>query len=97
MSGRMLDAFVVRLKTMGNFTSIQDIYREKKLFPVIFAVDGNRAGMMLHMSCARRDASRDRIEVAGILTNDGHRCGSRENFQSLVGSCERWVMKNFSR
>ena len=34
--------------------------------------------MMLHMSCARRDASRDRIEVAGILTNDGCGCGSRE-------------------
>ena len=38
--------------------------------------------MMLRMSCARRDASRDRIGVAGILTNDGRGCGSRENFQS---------------
>ena len=74
---------------MGNFTSIQDIYREKKLFLVIFPVDGNHAGMMLRMSCARLDASRDRIEIAGILTNDGRGCGSRENFQSLVGSHER--------
>ena len=79
---------------MGNFTSIQEIYREKKLFPVIFTVDGNRAGMMLRMSCARRDASRDRIGVVGILTNDGRGCGSRENFQSLLGSCEYWVAKN---
>ena len=52
----------------------------EKLFPVIFADDGNRAGMMLRMSCARQDASHDRIEVAGILTNDGRGCGSRENF-----------------
>ena len=58
----------------------------EKLFPVNFAVDGNRAGLMLRMSCARRDASRDRIGVAGILTNDGRGCGSRENFQSLMGS-----------
>ena len=50
------------------------------MFPVNFAVDGNRAGMMLRMSCARRDASRDRIGVAGILMNDGRGCGSRENF-----------------
>ena len=63
------------------------------MFPVIFAVNGNRAGMMLRMSCARRDASRDRIEVAGILTNDGRGCGSRENFQSLLGSRENWVAK----
>ena len=52
--------------------------------------------MMLRMSCARRDASRDRIGVAGILTNDGRGCGSRENFQSLMGSrenggCEKLV------
>ena len=40
----------------------------------------NRAGMMLRMSCACQDASRDRIEVAGILMNDGHGCGSREKF-----------------
>ena len=53
--------------------------------------------MMLHMSCTHWDASRHRIEVAGILMNDGRRCGSRKNFQSLVGSRERWVMKNFSR
>ena len=33
--------------------------------------------MVLRMSCARRDAARDRIEVAGILTNGGRRCGSR--------------------
>ena len=64
------------------------------MFPVIFTVNGNRAGMMLHMSCARRDASRDRIGVAGILTNDGRGCGSRENFQSLLGSREYWVAKN---
>ena len=38
--------------------------------------------MMLRMSCARRDASHDQIEVAGILTNDGHGCGSRENIFS---------------
>ena len=49
------------------------------MFPVIFAVDGNRVGMMLCMSCARHDASRDRIGVAGLLTNDGRGCGSREN------------------
>ena len=53
--------------------------------------------MMLRMSCARQNASHDRIEVAGILTNDGRGCGSRENFQLLVGSRERWVAKNFSR
>ena len=52
--------------------------------------------MMLHMSFARQDASRDQMEVAGILTNDGRGCGSRENFRSLVGSRERWVAKNFS-
>ena len=52
----------------------------EKLFPVIFAVDGNHAGMMLRMSCACRDASRDQIGVVGILTNDGRGCGSRENF-----------------
>ena len=46
------------------------------------------------MSCTRRDASHDRIEVAGILMNDGHGCGSRENFQSLMGSHENWVVKN---
>ena len=50
--------------------------------------------MMLRMSCARRDASRDRIGVAGILMNDGRGCGSRENFQSLLGSREYWVAKN---
>ena len=64
------------------------------MFPVIFAVDGNRAGMMLHMSCARQDASRDRIGVTGILTNDGRECGSCENFQSLLGSREYWVAIN---
>ena len=32
------------------------------------------------MSCARRDASRDRFGVAGFLTNDGRGCGSREIF-----------------
>ena len=64
------------------------------MFPVIFAVNGNRAGMMLRMSCAHRDASRDRIGVAGILTNDGRGCGSLENFQSLLGSREYWVAKN---
>ena len=68
--------------------------------------------MMLHMSCTRLDASRDRIEVTGILTNDGHGCGCREkfsvangksrkvgrkNFWSLMGSREKWVAKNFSR
>ena len=50
--------------------------------------------MMLRMSCARRDASRDRIGVAGILMNDGRGCGSRENFQLLLGSHENWVVKN---
>ena len=80
---------------MGNFTTIQEIYREKKLFPVIFfTVDGNLAGMMLRMSCARQDASRDRIGVAGILTNDGRECGGRDNFQSLMGSRENGVTKN---
>ena len=65
----------------------------RKLFPVIFAVNGNHAGMMLCMSCARQNASCDRIEVTGILTNDGRGCGSRENFQLLMGSRERWVVK----
>ena len=41
--------------------------------------------MMLHMSCARRDASRDRIVVTGILTNGGRGCGSRENFSVAIG------------
>ena len=50
--------------------------------------------MMLHMSCARRDASRDRIWVTGILMNDGRECGSRRNFQSLMGSREIGVAKN---
>ena len=50
--------------------------------------------MMLRMSCACRDASRDRIGVAGILMNDGCGVGSRENFQSLLGSREYWVAKN---
>ena len=67
------------------------------MLPVIFSVDGNRAGMMLRTSCARRDASRDRIEVAGILTNDGHGCVSHENFQSLMGSRERLGREKFSR
>ena len=64
------------------------------MFPVILAVDGNRAGMMLRMSCARRDASRDRIGVAGILTNDGRECGGRDNFQSLMGSRDNGVAEN---
>ena len=63
------------------------------MFPVIFTVDGNRAGMMLRMSCARRDASRDRIGVAAILTNDGRGCGSRDYFQLLMGSRENGVAK----
>ena len=49
--------------------------------------------MVLHMSCARRDASRDRIGVAGILTNNGRGCGCHGNFQLLMGSRERWVAK----
>ena len=49
--------------------------------------------MMLRMSCAHRDASRDRIGVAGILTNDGRECGDRDNFQSLMGSRENGVAK----
>ena len=49
--------------------------------------------MMLRMSSARRDASRDRIEVTGILTNNGRGCGSRENYQSLLGNRENWVAK----
>ena len=64
------------------------------MFLVIFAVDGNRAGMMLRMSCACRDASRHRIGVAGILANDGRECGGRDNFQSLMGSRENGVAKN---
>ena len=64
------------------------------MFPVIFAVDGNRAGMMLRMSCARRDASRDRIGAVGILTNDGRECGGRDNFQSLMGSRDNGVVEN---
>ena len=50
--------------------------------------------MMLRMSCARRDASRYRIGVAGILTNDGRECGGRDNFQSLMGSRVNGVAKN---
>ena len=46
------------------------------------------------MSCARRDASRDRIGVAGILTNDGRECGGRNNFQLLMGSRDNWVAIN---
>ena len=53
--------------------------------------------MMWRMSCACRDVSRDRIEVAGILMNDGRGCGSRENFQLLLGSRENWVAKKISR
>ena len=34
--------------------------------------------MMLRMSCTRQDASRDQIEVAGILMNNGRGCGSRK-------------------
>ena len=41
--------------------------------------------MMLRMSCARRDALRDRNGVAGILTNDGRGCGSREKFSVAIG------------
>ena len=36
--------------------------------------------MVLCMSCARQDASRDRFGVAGVLMNDGRGCGGRENF-----------------
>ena len=50
--------------------------------------------MVLHMSCVCQDASHDQFVVAGIFTDDGHGCGSRENFQSLLGSCENWVTKN---
>ena len=50
--------------------------------------------MMLHMSCRRRDASHNRIEVTGILTNDGRGCGSHENFQLLMGNSESWVAKS---
>ena len=46
------------------------------------------------MSCARRDASHDRIGVVGILTNDGRECGGRDNFQSLMGSRDNWVAIN---
>ena len=67
------------------------------MFPVIFAVDGNHAGMMLRMSCACRDASRDRIWVTGILTNNGRECGGRDNFQSLMVSREKVGRENFSR
>ena len=45
------------------------------------------------MSCAHRDASRDQIGVAGILTNDGRRCGGRDYFQSLMGSRDNGVAK----
>ena len=50
--------------------------------------------MMLHMSCARQDASCDRIGVTGILTNYGRECGGRDNFQSLMGSRDNGVAKN---
>ena len=59
------------------------ISRLFKKFTVRKIVPGNfrrRREMMLHMSCARQDASRDRIGVAGILMNDGHGCGSHKKF-----------------
>ena len=49
--------------------------------------------MMLRMSCACRDASRDRIGVAGILTNDGREYGGRDKLQSLMGSRDNGVAK----
>ena len=50
--------------------------------------------MMLRMSCTRRDASRDRIVVAGILTNYGRECGGRDNFQLLMGSRDNGLANN---
>ena len=50
------------------------------LFSVIFAIDSSHAGMVLHMSCVHWDVSRDQFGVMGILMNDGHRCGSHENW-----------------
>ena len=47
---------------------------------VIFTVNGNHAGMVLRVSCIRRDVSHDRFGVARILTNDGRRCGIRKTF-----------------
>ena len=63
---------------MGDFLSIQDIYHDKKLFPVIVAGDGNHAGMVLRLSCIRREVSHDQFGVMGILRNNGRGCGSRE-------------------
>ena len=49
------------------------------------------------MSCARRDASRDRIGVAGILTNDGRGCGSRENGVAKILVANGKSRKKFGR
>ena len=80
----------------GEFHVFSGNLLRDKLFAVIFVI-GNRAGMMLRMSCTRQDASCDRIEVAGILTNNGRGCGSRENFQSLVGSRDKLGREKLSR
>ena len=57
----------------------------RKLFPVIFTINRNLVGMVLHMSCVRRDASCDRFGVTGMLTNNGHGCGSHEKFPVANG------------
>ena len=52
---------------------------------VIFTIDGNRAGMVLCMSCVHQDVSRDQFGVAGILMNDGRGCGSNKKFSVANG------------
>ena len=66
----------------------------RKIVPGNFHRRRELCGNDVAYDFARRDASRDRIVVAGILTNDGRGCGSREKFQSLLGSREYWVTKN---
>ena len=48
----------------------------RKIVPVIFAVNENRAGMVLRMSHVCRDVLRDWFGDTGILMNDGRGCGS---------------------
>ena len=83
---------------MGNFTSIQEITM-RKIVPGNFRRRqescGNGVAYVLSTSGL---VSHDRFGVVGILVaNDGRGCGSGENIQSLMDSCERWVAKNFSR
>ena len=48
------------------------------------------------MSCVRRDASRDRFGIAGILTNDGRGCLSREKFLVAIGESRKFGLRKSS-